>query len=122
MKERMEIDPGDLMNADEAEGQAATVRLSGLPVGGRAIVASVRGPLDIRRRLLEMGFCNRARVTVVRRAPLGDPIEYSIRGYSVSLRKDEARHILVVAEPSLPEPSHPEPPHAAAAPPREPKN
>lgn len=74
-----------------------SVRLSELPVGTRAVVERIEGTGDLFRRLLEMGFCNRARVTVVRRAPLGDPVEYSIRGYSVSLRKDEARCVMVVA-------------------------
>jgi Fe2+ transport system protein FeoA len=45
-----------------------------------------------------MGFCNGARVQVIRKAPLGDPIEYGLRGYHLSLRSDQARHIRVHAE------------------------
>jgi Fe2+ transport system protein FeoA len=74
--------------------------LSELPPGTVAIVESVHGERDLRRRLLEMGFCNRTMVTVIRRAPLGDPIEFLLRGYYVSLRREEARCVLVSAIPS----------------------
>ena len=73
-------------------------RLSDLALRTEGLVDSVRGTSDLRRRLLEMGFCNHARVTVIRRAPLGDPIEYRLRGYYVSLRKAEARCVLVVPQ------------------------
>jgi ferrous iron transport protein A len=42
-----------------------------------------------------MGFCNGASVEVIRRAPLGDPIEFRLRGYSLSLREEQARHVTV---------------------------
>ena len=71
-------------------------RLCDLPVRGTGIVKSVQGPEDLRRRLLEMGFCNQARVTVIRRAPMGDPIEFRLRGYYVSLRKEEAGFVRVI--------------------------
>jgi ferrous iron transport protein A len=58
-------------------------------------VVSVGGDPDVRRRLLEMGFCNGANVEVVRRAPLGDPIEFRLRGYSLSLREEQARFVQV---------------------------
>ena len=64
-----------------------------------AVVESVHGASDMRRRLLEMGFCNRTIVTAIRRAPLGDPLEFFLRGYYVSLRKEEARCILVSVIP-----------------------
>jgi ferrous iron transport protein A len=54
---------------------------------------TVGGDEALRRRLLEMGFCNGACVEVVRRAPLGDPIEFRLRGYHLSLRDDQARHV-----------------------------
>jgi Fe2+ transport system protein FeoA len=56
-------------------------------------VASVSGDRELRRRLLEMGFCNGVQVEMIRRAPMGDPIEYSLRGYCVSLRSEQARHV-----------------------------
>ena len=50
----------------------------------------------------KLGFCNRTTVTAIRRAPLGDPLEFFLRGYYVSLRKEEARCILVSVIPSAP--------------------
>jgi ferrous iron transport protein A len=72
-----------------------TCILSELAVGRQGQVISVAGDADLRRRLLEMGFCNGATVEVVRRAPLGDPIEYRLRGYCLSLRREQAKHVRV---------------------------
>jgi ferrous iron transport protein A len=69
---------------------AAPCPLSGLGVGCRGRVLSVCGDRDARRRLLEMGFCNGAIVETIRRAPFGDPIEYRLRGYCLSLREQQA--------------------------------
>jgi ferrous iron transport protein A len=67
-------------------------------VGCQGQVVSVGGDNDLRRRLLEMGFCNGATVEVVRRAPMGDPIEFKLRGYHLSLRSDQAKCVNVNAE------------------------
>ncbi len=69
--------------------------LNQLGIGCRGSVVSVGGDRDVRRRLLEMGFCNGASVEVIRRAPLGDPIEFRLRGYCLSLRSDQAQHIQI---------------------------
>jgi Fe2+ transport system protein FeoA len=58
-------------------------------------VLSVLGDRETRRRLLEMGFCNGVLVRSIRRAPLGDPIEFSLRGYRLCLRHEQARCITV---------------------------
>jgi Fe2+ transport system protein FeoA len=50
---------------------------------------------DVRRRLMEMGLCNGTEVTVVRKSPFGDPIEIRLRGYHLSLRKQQARCVRV---------------------------
>ena len=60
-----------------------------------ARVLSVSGDREFRRRLLEMGFCNGVGVEMVRRAPFGDPIEFRLRGYCLSLRHEQAKHVLV---------------------------
>jgi len=78
-------------------GGAAACSLSELAVGGRGQVVAVAGDAELRRRLLEMGFCNGVVVEVVRRAPLGDPIEFRLRGYCLSLREEQAKHVKVVA-------------------------
>jgi len=75
-----------------------TCPLHQLGVGCQGQVISVGGNHDIRRRLLEMGFCNGATVEVVRRAPMGDPIEFKLRGYHLSLRSDQAAHVSVLSD------------------------
>ena len=70
--------------------------LNKLGIGCRGSVHAVGGDPDVRRRLLEMGFCNGASVEVVRRAPLGDPIEFRLRGYHLSLRDEQAAHVSIV--------------------------
>jgi ferrous iron transport protein A len=69
--------------------------LNELGIGCRGNVMAVGGDPDVRRRLLEMGFCNGACVEVIRRAPLGDPIEFRLRGYHLSLREEQARHVQI---------------------------
>jgi ferrous iron transport protein B len=51
----------------------------------------------------EMGFVRGKKITVIKNAPLNDPVEFSIMGYNVSLRRSEAEHILVSAEQQSPE-------------------
>jgi ferrous iron transport protein A len=76
-------------------GSPETCGLNQLGIGCRGFVVSVAGDADLRRRLLEMGFCNGANVEVIRRAPLGDPIEFRLRGYHLSLREEQARHVMI---------------------------
>jgi len=73
-----------------------TCSLDELEIGGRGTVVSVGGDMEVRRRLLEMGFCNGALVEMVRRAPLGDPIQFRLRGYCLSLRNEQARHVKII--------------------------
>ena len=74
-------------------GCVETCRLNCLGVGCCGNVVSVGGDRELKRRLLEMGFCNGAQVEVIRRAPLGDPIEFRLRGYCLSLRDEQAAFI-----------------------------
>ena len=76
-------------------GSIESCELNKLSIGCSGCVVSVGGDQEVRRRLLEMGFCNGASVEVVRRAPLGDPIEFRLRGYSLSLREEQARFVTV---------------------------
>ncbi|KXU34138.1 FeoA family protein [Cephaloticoccus primus] len=68
-----------------AAGQSAVVRE--LPAGGAGSTAALR--------LREMGVLVGTPLTLVRRAPLGDPIEIKVRGYHLTLRQSEAEHIFV---------------------------
>jgi ferrous iron transport protein A len=65
-------------------------RLSDLKPGESGTVLKVEGDRAVRRRMLDMGLVNGVAVEVKRVAPLGDPIEFLVRGYSLSLRKSEA--------------------------------
>jgi Fe2+ transport system protein FeoA len=76
-------------------GSIESCSLNQLGVGCKGCVIAVGGEPEIRRRLLEMGFCNGAQVEVIRRAPLGDPIEFRLRGYHLSLRTEQARHVTI---------------------------
>lgn len=70
--------------------------LSELQNGEYGIVSKVRGRGAFRKRITEMGFIRGKKVTVIKNAPLKDPIEYSILGYDVSLRRSEAGLIEVI--------------------------
>ena len=70
-------------------------KLSELDVGERGVVVNVVGKGALIRRLLDMGIVRGVEIRVVRKAPLGDPIEFEIKGYYLSLRKDEASHVFV---------------------------
>ncbi len=72
------------------------MRLSDLKQGEKGIISKIRGRGAFRRRIMEMGFVNGQEVTVVKRAPLQDPIEYSIMGYEVSLRESESKLIEII--------------------------
>lgn len=66
-----------------------------LPVGEQAIITAVGGAGALRLRLLDMGVIPRTKVKVMRRAPMGDPIELQLRGYRLSLRLEDARSVEV---------------------------
>jgi DtxR family Mn-dependent transcriptional regulator len=70
-------------------------QLAELKVGESGIVIRNAAQGSLRRRLLEMGITSGAELTVKGAAPLGDPMEISVKGYSLSLRKNEAAEIFV---------------------------
>lgn len=67
--------------------------LSQLPAGTTARIASLSGGRSSLTRLRELGLVPGTLVTVVRRAPLGEPIEISVRGSRLAMRNHEAAHI-----------------------------
>lgn len=71
------------------------ITLYDLAEGEEGIIIKIKGRGQFRRRLMEMGFIAGKRVTVIRKAPLRDPIEYFVMGYNVSLRNSEAKLIEV---------------------------
>lgn len=66
-----------------------------LSAGERGVVVRVGGQGPIRRRMMDMGLVTGAEVKVVRVAPMGDPVEFEVKGYNLSLRKSEARNVIV---------------------------
>jgi len=72
------------------------VRLSELEPGDFGEVSKVLGSGFTRRRILDMGLVKGTGVKIVRKAPLGDPVEIEIRDYNLTLRKLEAENIWVV--------------------------
>ena len=69
--------------------------LDELSVGMTAVVTKVGDEGRVRRHLLDMGITPGVEMYLRKRAPFGDPIEITIRGYELSLRKDEAHCIAV---------------------------
>ena len=68
--------------------------LDELPKGKTAVICAVAGKKDsLRRHLLEMGLTPGVEVTLVKTAPLGDPLEFKVRGYELTLRREDARNI-----------------------------
>lgn len=78
--------------------------LDKLPVGKSAVIDSVDGEASLRKHILDMGLTPNTEVTLVKTAPMGDPLELSVRGYELTLRKEDAARIAVsdVREPSAP--------------------
>lgn len=70
-----------------------TSRLKDLKPGQKCKVVKVRGRSDAGRRILEMGVTPGSVIELERVAPLGDPIDVKVKGYHLSLRKDEAEGI-----------------------------
>jgi ferrous iron transport protein A len=71
------------------------MKLSELAVGASAVVQEFPKNGTAFIRLREMGLLAGTRITLIRTAPLGDPIEIKVRGYHLTLRKSEAEHVLV---------------------------
>ncbi|MDB4952332.1 MAG: Ferrous iron transport protein [Gemmatimonadetes bacterium] len=69
--------------------------LSDLEAGARGRVVEMSGDGEALKRLMDMGLIRGTTVEVVRRAPLGDPIEVRLRGFMLTLRRTEAEHITV---------------------------
>ena len=69
--------------------------LNEVKVGETARVVRLNGEGAVKRRIMDMGITKGTEVTVRKIAPLGDPIELTVRGYELSIRKDEASKVEV---------------------------
>lgn len=72
--------------------------LDKLPVGRKGVIATVGGEGELRLRLLDMGVIPKTPVTVSKIAPMGDPIKIHIRGYELTLRREDAGKITVIPD------------------------
>lgn len=88
------MDPND-QSRGAAHSSGSITTLDQVPPPAQCRVVSVPARGSLRKRLLAMGFVPGTGIDVLRAAPLGDPIEYRVKGYCISLRKEEARLISV---------------------------
>lgn len=72
--------------------------LDQLPLGKEGIITKVGGEGALRYRLLDMGIIPKTKVTITKVAPLGDPLELRLRGYTLTLRLADAGNIEVTTE------------------------
>lgn len=75
------------------KGFARMKTLKQVKIGGTAKVVKLHGEGALKRRIMDMGITKGVEVKVRKVAPLGDPIEITVRGYELSLRKEDAEKI-----------------------------
>ena len=69
--------------------------LKDVKVGGSVRCIKIEGEGPLKRRIMDMGITKGVEILVKKVAPLGDPIQISIRGYELSIRKEEAERVIV---------------------------
>lgn len=69
--------------------------LNELPVGKAAVITKVGGAGALRCRLLDMGLIPKTKIVITKAAPMGDPIELRLRGYTLTIRIEDAKNIEV---------------------------
>ncbi len=79
----------------------AQISLDKLKVGQSGTVVKVSGQGPVKQRLMDMGLVPGSEVEIVRVAPLGDPVELKLKGYNLSVRRNEAKSILVEKNPEV---------------------
>lgn len=75
-----------------------TKTLDQFSIGERGVVQTVTGEGKIRRRLFDMGITPGAEIMLRKKAPLGDPLEITVRGYELTLRISEAQCVTMLVE------------------------
>ena len=76
--------------------KSSEMTIRDMSIGQTCVITRVGGEGALRQHFLDMGVINGAKVTVVKYAPMGDPVELLIRGYQLTLRLDDAQHISVM--------------------------
>ena len=75
--------------------------LETLQIGKTAVIKTVGGEGELRCRLLDMGLIPKTKVTMMKVAPMGDPMEIRLRGYELTLRKEDAGKIEIELEENV---------------------
>ena len=83
----------------QTEEKMLQKKLSELKPGEKATIVKVQGSRALRRRLLDMGVIRGTEIEMVRKSPLGDPLEFLVKGYNLSLRKTECENVYVEVKP-----------------------
>lgn len=68
----------------------AMPRLNDMPVGSTVKIKSISGDIPLKRRMMDMGLTKGTEIYISKVAPLGDPMEINVRGYQLTLRKNDA--------------------------------
>ena len=74
------------------------ITLADMKVGEKGVVEALEGHGNIQHRLVDMGVVKGSHISVVKKAPLGDPIEVNVKGCALALRMNEAAMITVAVE------------------------
>jgi len=74
------------------------IPLSELKPGEKGVISKVIADREVRRKLLDMGLTRGTEIIVIRKAPLGDPVEFLLKGYNLSLRKRESENVYVLVK------------------------
>ena len=82
-----------LAGEDELQGGQDMRTLKDAKIGESVVVLKLHGAGAVRRRIMDMGITKNVEIFVRKMAPLGDPMEVSVRGYELSLRKADAEMI-----------------------------
>jgi len=84
---------------NEQEGiKMVEIRLSDMAVGKKGQTTRIEGTGALRRRMMDMGIVRGAEIEMVRDAPLGDPVEFLLKGYNLTLRREEATNVWLELE------------------------
>ena len=75
--------------------QVSKITLEQLPIGEQGIIVQIGGSKAVKRRMLDMGLVTGEAITLKAVAPMGDPLEFVVKGYQLSLRKSEAHNVVV---------------------------
>lgn len=69
--------------------------LCDITLGEKVTISSINAPLPIKQRFMDMGLVKGSEIVIEKYAPLGNPIQITIKGYSLCLRKEDAKYIQV---------------------------